>query len=130
MADPTLPRGNPLVVTIGRMMKRLRVVERQNVARAAMIASLAARKHMVFTYAGVGAFTSTVVSQPLTITWPGPFADTDYTVVCDVIPPSGSAALLTCHVSAKTTTGCMVTIYAGGASVPSGAVLTVDGNHL
>lgn len=88
------------------------------------------RLRQVFTYAGIPAFSSSTVIQVLTITWPKPFADSDYTITVDLVPPSGTQAMLTSHTWAKTPSGCSLTVYGGGATIPAGAVATVDGNHL
>lgn len=105
-------------------------IARISALEASMNAAVGAKLRQVFTYANVGALTILASTRDLTITWPVPFADTNYTVVRSFVPPAGVLVNMESYVKSQTTTGCVVTVYTNGVALPAGGTMTVEGLHL
>jgi hypothetical protein len=88
------------------------------------------KMHQVFEYSVLPALTVLASQKDLTISWPRPFTDTDYTIQAVFTPPAGVLVGLSYFVKSRTTTGCVITMYTNGVALPSGGYMRVDANHL
>lgn len=97
---------------------------------ASMAASVGNKLHQVFEYSVLPALSLLSSQKDLTVSWPKPFADTDYTVQATFTPPAGVLVGMDYYVKSRTTTGCVITIFTNGVALPSGGYMRVDANHL
>jgi hypothetical protein len=69
-----------------------------------------------------GSIAATPATGSVTVTWPKPFRDTNYTVVATVEDATAGLGLAVEHVVSKSTTGCVVRVKNNSAGALTGVL--------